>query len=192
MPRSYIEGPRRLPALRRPVPANPFRPRRARSAARHADVVDGSGFPSSRTNRVAAGETIEPEPKVAPRPRKTARATITDDAGLGDNAGGDHRPAHRLGPPEGLTPTTPQWFRVDASAIPELPLTAPRIPTTPEDQSQQRFMRSCPTKSESRFSPSPPEKHSRRGHSAQGRQLEPPAWSVDARAGYHDIRPTRQ
>jgi diguanylate cyclase (GGDEF)-like protein len=45
-------------------------------------------------NRVAAGETIEPKPKVVPAPRKTPRAKITSDAGLGE---GGLRPASRSG-----------------------------------------------------------------------------------------------
>ena len=44
-------------------------------------------------NRVAAGETIEPKPKVTPAP-KTPRAKITSDAGLGE---GGLRPASRSG-----------------------------------------------------------------------------------------------
>jgi diguanylate cyclase (GGDEF)-like protein len=45
-------------------------------------------------NRVAAGETIEPKPKSAPAPRKSPRARITSDAGLGE---GGLRPAGRSG-----------------------------------------------------------------------------------------------
>jgi diguanylate cyclase (GGDEF)-like protein len=45
-------------------------------------------------NRVAAGETIEPKPKGAPAPKKTPRAKITNDAGLGE---GGLRPASRSG-----------------------------------------------------------------------------------------------
>ena len=66
------------------------------SAERLVAEADRALYEAKRggKNRVAAGETIEPKPKAAAAPRKTPRATIRSDAGLGE---GGLRPASRSG-----------------------------------------------------------------------------------------------
>ena len=66
------------------------------SAERLVAEADVALYEAKRAgkNRVAAGETVEPKPRGAPAPKKTPRARITSDAGLGE---GGLRPASRSG-----------------------------------------------------------------------------------------------